>query len=246
MPTWRPDSDREVDLIEEIARIHGYDNIARTLPERPFGGAGLTPYQRGPPPARELMAGAGPTRRGRAPSCPRPTSTGPGWTARPAVEAGEPARPVAGPVAHLPAARPAPGRPLQPGAPGRRPQPVRDRQRVPPGPAGRPAGLVEGVLEWEQLGLVAVGDGVDAAYAVRAWQVLAEGPGGRPGRGALARPGPTRRGDSASARPADAATPPERRPGRVPAPRPAGRRRRRGPVIGVVGELAPEWPSVTT
>jgi phenylalanyl-tRNA synthetase beta chain len=38
-----------------------------------------------------------------------------------------------------------------------------------------PKGLVEGVVEWEQLGLVAVGDGADAAYAVRAWQVLAEG-----------------------------------------------------------------------
>ena len=38
-----------------------------------------------------------------------------------------------------------------------------------------PKGLVEGVVEWEQLGLVAVGDDVDATYAVRAWQVLAEG-----------------------------------------------------------------------
>jgi phenylalanyl-tRNA synthetase beta chain len=42
---------------------------------------------------------------------------------------------------------------------------------------GDPKGLVEGVIEWEQLGLVALGDGADATYAVRAWQVLAEGTG---------------------------------------------------------------------
>ncbi len=27
VPTFRPDIEREIDLIEEIARIHGYDNI---------------------------------------------------------------------------------------------------------------------------------------------------------------------------------------------------------------------------
>ena len=30
-------------------------------------------------------------------------------------------------------------------------------------------------MEWEQLGLVAVGDGADASYAVHVWEVLAAG-----------------------------------------------------------------------
>ena len=37
VPSWRLDVEREIDLIEEIARIHGYENFANTLPE--FAGA---------------------------------------------------------------------------------------------------------------------------------------------------------------------------------------------------------------
>jgi phenylalanyl-tRNA synthetase beta chain len=37
IPTWRLDVEREVDLIEEIARLHGYDKFPNTLP--PFRGA---------------------------------------------------------------------------------------------------------------------------------------------------------------------------------------------------------------
>ncbi len=32
IPTWRLDVEREIDLIEEIARLHGYDKFANTLP----------------------------------------------------------------------------------------------------------------------------------------------------------------------------------------------------------------------
>jgi phenylalanyl-tRNA synthetase beta chain len=32
IPSWRMDVDREIDLIEEIARLHGYDKFANTLP----------------------------------------------------------------------------------------------------------------------------------------------------------------------------------------------------------------------
>jgi phenylalanyl-tRNA synthetase beta chain len=37
VPSWRLDVEREIDLIEEIARLHGYDNFANTLPS--FSGA---------------------------------------------------------------------------------------------------------------------------------------------------------------------------------------------------------------
>jgi phenylalanyl-tRNA synthetase beta chain len=37
LPSWRLDLEREIDLIEEIARVHGYDRFANTLP--PFAGS---------------------------------------------------------------------------------------------------------------------------------------------------------------------------------------------------------------
>jgi len=36
IPSWRLDVEREIDIIEEIARLHGYDNFANTLPS--YGG----------------------------------------------------------------------------------------------------------------------------------------------------------------------------------------------------------------
>jgi len=39
IPTWRLDVEREIDLIEEIARLHGYNNFANTLPA--FSGAAV-------------------------------------------------------------------------------------------------------------------------------------------------------------------------------------------------------------
>ena len=32
IPSWRLDVEREIDLIEEIARLHGYDKFENTLP----------------------------------------------------------------------------------------------------------------------------------------------------------------------------------------------------------------------
>jgi phenylalanyl-tRNA synthetase beta chain len=59
VPTSRPDLTREVDLIEELARLHGYDNIPMTLPLlRPGGGTmdfRLTAERR----VRHLLAGEG-------------------------------------------------------------------------------------------------------------------------------------------------------------------------------------------
>lgn len=45
-PTFRPDLEREIDLIEEVARIYGYNNIESTLPESGAKQGGLTPRQK--------------------------------------------------------------------------------------------------------------------------------------------------------------------------------------------------------
>ncbi len=58
VPSWRPDSAIEVDLIEEVARHHGYMRIPRTVPPSAHTGT-LTPYQRGRRLVRQILAGAG-------------------------------------------------------------------------------------------------------------------------------------------------------------------------------------------
>lgn len=45
VPTFRPDCEREIDLIEEVARLAGYASIPRRIPASPRSG-GLTSYQR--------------------------------------------------------------------------------------------------------------------------------------------------------------------------------------------------------
>ena len=57
-PTWRRDLTRQADLTEEIARLHGYDNIPDHLPALPTTG-GLTPAQRAERTARQLALTAG-------------------------------------------------------------------------------------------------------------------------------------------------------------------------------------------
>jgi len=32
IPSWRLDIEREIDIIEELARLHGYDKFPNTLP----------------------------------------------------------------------------------------------------------------------------------------------------------------------------------------------------------------------
>jgi phenylalanyl-tRNA synthetase beta chain len=46
VPTFRRDITREVDLIEEVARVHGYDSIPTTLPQGANATAGLSLAQR--------------------------------------------------------------------------------------------------------------------------------------------------------------------------------------------------------
>lgn len=58
VPTFRPDTEREVDVIEEVARHYGYSRIARRRPFAPQVGS-LTGYQRERRFVREVMAGLG-------------------------------------------------------------------------------------------------------------------------------------------------------------------------------------------
>jgi phenylalanyl-tRNA synthetase beta chain len=175
VPTWRPDCTREVDLVEEVARIYGYDNVPRVMPPRPMAPSGLSRYQRGRRAAREALAGAG------ADEAWTSTFLSPGDMARAGLSAG-PAVELENPLDQsqsllrtsllpglLKAARFNVDRQagalslFEMGSVFRR-----------PAPQGQP-GLVDGVVEWEQLGLLALGGDVDAAYAVRCWEVLAAG-----------------------------------------------------------------------
>jgi phenylalanyl-tRNA synthetase beta chain len=57
-PAYRPDLNIEVDLYEEIARIHGYDRVPETLPSTGQAG-GRTPEKHAQLRVRETLAGAG-------------------------------------------------------------------------------------------------------------------------------------------------------------------------------------------
>jgi phenylalanyl-tRNA synthetase beta chain len=59
VPTFRPDLEREIDLVEEVARHHGYNQIARTLPRMAEPGAGLTAFQRGRRLVVDALVGTG-------------------------------------------------------------------------------------------------------------------------------------------------------------------------------------------
>lgn len=58
MPPWRLDSSAEIDLVEEVARLHGYRSIPSSLPRSPLTG-GLSEYQRGRRRMRQVLVGSG-------------------------------------------------------------------------------------------------------------------------------------------------------------------------------------------
>ncbi len=58
VPTWRWDTETETDIAEEIARLHGYENITRTVVTANEVGT-LSPYQNDRRLVREVLVGAG-------------------------------------------------------------------------------------------------------------------------------------------------------------------------------------------
>lgn len=58
VPTWRWDTETEIDVAEEVARLHGYENIERTVPTANTAG-GLSPYQKDRRLVRDVLVGAG-------------------------------------------------------------------------------------------------------------------------------------------------------------------------------------------
>jgi phenylalanyl-tRNA synthetase beta chain len=58
IPTWRWDTQIEADVAEEVARLHGYENIVFTVPKGEDAG-GLTAYQTDRRVVRALLVGAG-------------------------------------------------------------------------------------------------------------------------------------------------------------------------------------------
>ena len=59
VPTFRPDVEREIDLIEEVAIVTGYENIPTTVPGRLTQSGRLTPAQRLERRARQALRSAG-------------------------------------------------------------------------------------------------------------------------------------------------------------------------------------------
>jgi phenylalanyl-tRNA synthetase beta chain len=59
VPTWRPDLEREIDLVEEVARRVGLDRIERTVPSSPDKIGALSPRQRDRRTVADVLAGAG-------------------------------------------------------------------------------------------------------------------------------------------------------------------------------------------
>lgn len=57
VPTFRPDLGRPIDLVEEVARLHGFDNFDETVPRGSSGG--LTRAQRNERTIRSALVGAG-------------------------------------------------------------------------------------------------------------------------------------------------------------------------------------------
>jgi len=179
VPTWRPDCEREIDLVEEVARTYGYARIGRELPRRPVAAGGLSAEQKVRRQLRQLLVGAGASEAWTTTFLSPGDITGSGLDAGLALELENPLDRSEGLLrtcllpgllrsARFNTERQAGAVSLfELGSVFRRPSPPGQPDLVP--------GLVDGAREWEQLCLVAVGGAVDATYAVRAWEVCRRG-----------------------------------------------------------------------
>ncbi len=59
VPSYRADLEREIDLIEEVARVHGLDRIPSTVPGRRVGRGGLSVEQKRAREIEDLLVGGG-------------------------------------------------------------------------------------------------------------------------------------------------------------------------------------------
>ena len=140
-PTWRPDLTDAPTLVEEVARIVGYDRIPSVLPVAPPG-RGLTREQRLRRSVAQALADAGLTEvlaysvpRGRAERPLRPRRSRARCRRCRLANAARPAMRRMLRTIALP--RPDPARAPQPVARADRPRAVRGRSGVPPGGRGR-------------------------------------------------------------------------------------------------------------
>ena len=182
VPTFRPDTEREVDVVEEVARHHGYAKLPRRRPFPPQVGR-LSSYQRERRFVREIVAGTG-ADEAWTPSLLAPADheraglTAAGW---PAIRLANPLTPEQSVLR----------RSLLPGMlkalefnAARRQGRVRlfEVGKVFPVPAGERVGAAmrhsdpsaSVVDEREMLGVLLAGEGDDARSAVRVWYTLVD------------------------------------------------------------------------
>lgn len=58
VPSWRPDCTVEIDIVEEVARLFGYDNVGKSIPKSTLPGS-LTPVQQRRRNVRDVLHGLG-------------------------------------------------------------------------------------------------------------------------------------------------------------------------------------------
>ncbi|MGB2757205.1 MAG: phenylalanine--tRNA ligase subunit beta, partial [Acidimicrobiia bacterium] len=81
VPTWRPDIEREIDLIEEVARRVGLDSLPRTVPSSKNATRGLSDSQRARRLIQDAMVGCGLHEAITLPLINPTTRTNGGWAA---------------------------------------------------------------------------------------------------------------------------------------------------------------------